>query len=102
MLTYLFMGIALLAIGYAVHVLKWNMLIAYYNTKPKEKKNNTNSESYRKILGFYGYITGAIFLLLAFLEYQGITVPATPVTAVFIVWTMIVMYYAQKDDGSEA
>lgn len=101
MLTYLFMGIALLAIGFAVHVLKRNILIAYYNTKPKEKKNNKNTESYRKILGYYGYITGGIFFLLAFLEFQGISVPPTPVTAVFIVWTMIVMYYAQKDDEDE-
>jgi len=102
MLTYLFMGAVLLAIGLAVHVLKWNILVAYHNTKPKAKKSKADSESYRKILGFYGYITGGIFLLLAFLEYQGITVPPTPVTALFIVWTMIVMYYAQKDDGSDA
>ncbi|WP_368644725.1 DUF3784 domain-containing protein [Alkalibacterium putridalgicola] len=101
MLTYLFMGIVLLAIGFAVHVLKWNILIAYYNTKPNAKKNNKNTESYRKILGYYGYITGGIFLLLALLEYMGISVPPTPVTAIFIVWTMIVMYFAQKDDEDE-
>ncbi|GEK91177.1 DUF3784 domain-containing protein [Alkalibacterium kapii] len=101
MLTYLLIGAILLALGFAVHVLKWNMLIAYSNSKPKAKTNKTNSERFRKIIGIYAYFTGALFLLLAFLEYQGISVPQTPVVSFFVLLTMGVMYYAQKDSNDK-
>lgn len=101
MITYLLIGAILVAIGFAVHVLKWNMLIAYSNSRPKAKTSKTNSERFRKTLGFYGYFTGAVFLLLALLEYRGLSVPQTPVVSVFIILTMAVMYFAQKDTSEE-
>lgn len=100
MWPYLFMGLLLLVIGFTVHVLKWNMLISGYNTMPKEKKKNVDTEKLGKLLGYYAYISGVFFLLLALLEFLGIHVPPTLPTTVFIVWTMIVLYIAQRYDGN--
>ena len=100
MWTYFFMGLVLLIIGFTGHVLKWNMLIAGYNTLPKEKKENVDTEKLGKLLGLYGYTSGAFFMILALLKYLGIHVPPTPATVIFIIWTMIVLYQAQKYDGN--
>lgn len=100
MWPYLFMGLILLVLGYAVHVLKWNMLIAGYNTMTKEKREKVDTEALGKLLGIYSYISGAFFLLLAVIEFIGVSVPPTPVTILFIVWTVIVLYNAQKYDGN--
>ncbi|OJF97017.1 DUF3784 domain-containing protein [Alkalibacterium sp. 20] len=100
MLTYLIMGVVLLTIGYTVHVLKWNMLIAGYNTRSKEKKEKVDTEGLGKFLGFYGYISGGLFLLLAVLELLGLTIPPNPVAAIFLIWTVIVLYVSQKYDSN--
>lgn len=100
MWPYLFMGLLLLVIGFAVHVLKWNMLIAGYNTMPQKKKEIVDTEKLGKLLGLYGYISGVFFLLLALLEFMGYSVPPTPVTVIFIIWTVIVLYNAQKYDAN--
>ena len=63
MWTYLFMGILLLIIGFAVHVLKWDMLIAGYNTMPKEKKKKVDTDGLSRFLGIYAYISGEHFCL---------------------------------------
>lgn len=100
MWTYLFMGIILFIIGFAVHILKWNMLIAGYNTMPKENKKKVDTKALGRLLGFYGYISGAFFLLMALLEYLGWSISPTVITAVFVVWTMIILFIAQKYDGN--
>ena len=100
MWPYFFMGLLLLVIGFAVHILKWNMLIAGYNTMPKKKKENVDTEKLGKLLGFYAYISGGFFLILALVEFLGTHVPPTPVTIIFIVWTIIILYNAQKYDGN--
>lgn len=100
MLTYLFMSIIMLVIGFLVHVKKMDMLIAGYNTMPKEKKKKVDTKALGKLLGFYGYISGGLFLLLALLEFLGININPTPVTALFLVGTFIVLAYAQRFDGN--
>ena len=100
MWTYLFMSVILLVMGFAVHVLKWNMLIAGYNTMPKEKKKNVDTKGLSKFLGLFAYISAAYFFCLAALEFLGIPVPASPVIFIFIVWTMYVLFTAQKYDGN--
>ena len=100
MWTYLFMGILLLIIGFAVHVLKWDMLIAGYNTMPKEKKKKVDTDGLSRFLGIYAYISGGAFMLMALLEFLGISIPPTPVTIVFLIWTVIVLVIAQRYDGN--
>ncbi|GAB2493011.1 hypothetical protein GCM10008929_16900 [Alkalibacterium psychrotolerans] len=100
MLTYLFMGLIMLVIGFLVHVKKMDMLIAGYNTMPKEKKKKVDTKALGKLLGFYGYISGAFFLILALLEFLGMNINPTPVTVIFLVGTFIVLAYAQRYDGN--
>lgn len=100
MLTYLFMGIIMFVIGFLVHVMKMDVLIAGYNTMPREKKEKVDTKAIGKLLGFYGYISGGGFLLLALLEFAGLTVNPTPITILFLIGTVIVLFYAQKYDGN--
>lgn len=100
MLTYLFMSLIMFVIGFLVHVKKMDMLIAGYNTMPREKKEKVDTKALGKLLGFYGYISGGFFLLLALLEFFGMSINPTPVTVIFLVGTFIVLAYAQRYDGN--
>ncbi|EXJ22555.1 hypothetical protein ADIAL_2141 [Alkalibacterium sp. AK22] len=100
MWTYLFMGVVLLLLGFAVHILKMDMLIAGYNTMSKENKEKVDTESLSRFLGFYCYISGTFFLILGLIASIGYTVPETPVTAAFLIWTVIILISAQRFDGN--
>lgn len=100
MLTYLFMGLIMFVIGYLVHIKKMDMLIAGYNTMPKEKKKKVDTKALGKLLGYYGYTSGLFFLLMALLEFLGIRINPTPVTVLFLAGTVIVLFYAQRYDGN--
>ncbi|WP_423189317.1 DUF3784 domain-containing protein [Alkalibacterium sp. f15] len=100
MLTYLVLAVVLLIIGYTVHIHKWNMLIAGYNARTTEEKENIDTEGLGKFLGFYGYISGGFFLLLTVLELLGLTIPPNPIAVIFVIWTIVILYIAQKYDGN--
>ncbi|TVP90354.1 DUF3784 domain-containing protein [Alkalibacterium sp.] len=100
MITYLFMALVMLAIGLLVHVFKMDMLIAGYNTMPKEKKEKVDTKAIGKLLGFYGYTSSFFFLVMAILELLGFEVDPTPVTAIFLVGTFLVLAFAQRYDGN--
>jgi len=76
------------------------MLIAGYNTMPKEKKKKVDTDGLSRFLGIYAYISGGAFLLMALLEFLGISIPPTPVTIVFLIWTVIILVIAQRYDGN--
>lgn len=54
------MGVFFIAMGLAVHVFKWYFLISGYNTMPKEKKANVNTEGLGRLMGIYSYVNGGV------------------------------------------
>ena len=101
MWIYLVIGIFFIAIGLAIHRLKWYFLISGYNTMSKDKRANVDVESLGKLFGIYSYANGGVFLLaglLHILDFEIILIPA-------IVFTMFSTIYlvikSQKYDGNK-
>lgn len=94
------MSFIMIVIGLLVHVFKMDMLIAGYNTMPKHKKEKIDTKALGKLLGFYGYLSGLFFIIIALVEFLGVGVNPTLITAIFLVATVIVLFYAQRFDGN--
>ncbi len=97
---YLILGVFFIAIGLAVHVCKWYFLIAGYNTMPREKKKNVNTEALGRLIGVYFYINGGVFIGMGILYALGLKPGMTPVTVFFGVTTVYMLVKAQKYDGN--
>jgi len=97
---YIIIGVILVAMGFAVHVLKWYFLISGYNTMPKEKKENVNTEGLGRLIGIYSYINGGIFIVMGVLNALNIRISPTPAIVFFVLSTVVLLIKAQKYDGN--
>ncbi len=100
MWVFVVIGLFLILMGLAVHVLKWHFLISGYNTMPKEKKANVDTEGLGRLMGIYGYVTGGIFIAAGVLYALGIRAILTPAILLFGISTVYLLIRAQKYDGN--
>jgi len=89
-------------LGLGVHVFKWYFLISGYNTMSKEKKKKVDTEGLGKLIGYYSYFNGAIFLLLGILQALDVNTGLGFIIAVVFVGisTVYLMIKAPKYDGN--
>lgn len=100
MLVYGIMGLTLITLGLMVHKLKWTFLISGYNTMSKEKKQRVDTEKLGRLLGWYTYINGGLFLVLGVFRGGSVSLPAAPGWIFFAISTLVVLVVAQKYDGN--
>jgi hypothetical protein len=98
--VYFIIAATFILLGLAVHVFKWYFLIAGYNTMPKEKKANVDTKSLGRLMGFYGYVNGIVFLVTGILHVLDIRVGMTPALIFCVVSTLYLLIKAQKYDGN--
>lgn len=98
-LLFLF-GLFLIFMGLTVHVFKWHFLIAGYNTMPKEKKAKVDVEGVARLMGFYGYINGAVFILVGVLQAFDIEIGVIPPFVFFGLSTVYLLIRVQRYDGN--
>ncbi|MGI6358374.1 MAG: DUF3784 domain-containing protein [Bacillota bacterium] len=97
---YILSGVFFILMGLAVHVLKWHFLIAGYNTMPKEKQANVDTEGLGRLLGLYGYVNGMLFIVMGMLNALDIRPGITSGMMFFGFSTVYVLIKAQKYDGN--
>jgi hypothetical protein len=100
MWPYLLIAAIFFAIGLAVHVFRWYFLIAGYNTMSKEKKLKVDTKRLGKLMGFYSYLNGLVFLVSGLLYLFDIRIGIIPAFAVVCVSTVYLLIKAQKYDGN--
>lgn len=100
MWIYFIIAASFILIGLAVHVFKWYFLIAGYNTMPKEKKEKVNTEALGRLMGFYSYANGFVFLVTGILYALDIKIGMTPAMVFLGVSTVYLLIKAQKYDGN--
>ena len=98
MWTYLIMGLALILLGMAVHLLKWHFLISGYNTMSREKKANVDAEGLGRFVGFYLYLNGCVLVFLGILNAIDIWTGMTPFLIVISLSTIYLLIRAQRFD----
>jgi len=96
---YLIGGIFIL-LGLPVHRLKWYFLIAGYNTMPKEKKANVDTEGLGRLMGIYSYVNGGAFLLTGLLYACGLKPGPAPAILLLLVSNIYLLIKAPKYDGN--
>ncbi len=97
---YVLSGVLFIAMGLAVHVLKWYFLIAGYNTMPKEKQANVDTEGLGRLMGMYAYINGMLFIMMGILHALEIRQGISSGLVFFGVSTVYLLVKAQKYDGN--
>lgn len=95
-----FVGALLIAMGFSVHVLKWYFLISGYNTMPKEKQANVDTEGLGRLIGLFAYFNGGGFIAAGLLTTAGVKWALTPVIIFFIASTVYMIIKAQTFDGN--
>lgn len=98
MWIYFLIGVFFIFVGLSVHVFKWYFLIAGYNTMPKEKQANVDTEGLGRLMGIYGYINGGFFVALGVLKALGANVAIAPAIIFLSVSTVYLLIKAQKYD----
>ena len=93
-------GVFFIAIGLAVHVLKWYFLISGYNTMSKEKKANVDTKGLGRVMGIYSYVNGGIFIVVGALQALDLKPALTPIIVFFSISTVYLLIKAQKYDGN--
>lgn len=91
-------GLLFIGLGRAVHKLRWHWLIAGYNTMPKNKKANVDTDGLGRLIGFYAYGLGVGLMTLAVLVAFGAAWIMTPALMLFAVTTLFVLVKAQRFD----
>ncbi len=97
---YIIIGVFFIAIGLAVHVFKGYFLIAGYNTMPKEKKANVDTEGLGRLMGIYSYVNGGVLIVMGVLHALGLKPVLTPAIVIFSISTVYLLIKAQKYDGN--
>ena len=100
MWLFLIMGIAFIATGFAIHVLKWHFLIAGYNTMPKDKRQEVDVEGLGRLMGIYSYINGGVFILSAFIYSLGFELALISAVIFTLIATIFLIIRAQKYGGN--
>lgn len=98
MWIYFIMGGIFIVTGLAVHVFKMYFLIAGFNTMPKSKKENVDQEGLGKLIGYYSYANGAIFLIIGILNAFNIEISIIPGIVFLAISTIYLLIKAQKFD----
>lgn len=104
MLILAIIGLLFIFLGFAIHKLKWYFLIAGYNTSPKDKKKNVDTEGLGKLIGSYMYFIGGLFILIGIFSYffpDLISTFNAIFTVIFIISTILVIIKAQKYDHNK-
>jgi uncharacterized membrane protein len=94
MWTCFIMAATFILIGIAVHGFKCYFLIAGYNTMPKEKKEKVNVTALGKLMGFYAYANGIVFLVMGILYALDIKISMTPAFIFFGISTIYLLIKA--------
>lgn len=100
MWIYLIIGLMFIAIGLAVHVLKWHFLISGYNTMSREKKANVDTEGLGRLMGIYSYLNGVVYIIAGILHRLGIELAIIPAIIITMISTVFLLIKAQKYDGN--
>jgi hypothetical protein len=100
MWLYILIGCFFIAMGLAVHVFKWYFLISGYNAMSKEKKANVDIKSLGRLIGFYSYFNGCIFIVMGVLYELGLKSGIAAATVIFGVSTVYLLFKAQRYDGN--
>lgn len=101
MWIFLLMGIVFIAIGLAVHKLKWYFLISGYNTMSKGKQKNVDTEGLGRLMGIYSYANGGIYILTAILYRLGYDMAVTLAIAFTMLSTLYLLIKSRKYDRNE-
>lgn len=100
MWIYLIIAITYIAIGLAVHKLKWYFLISGYNTMSKEKQTNVDTEGLGRLMGLYSYANGGVFILAGILNALGLEYALVIAIIFTAISTIYLLKKAQKYDGN--
>ncbi|HHV28967.1 MAG TPA: DUF3784 domain-containing protein [Clostridium sp.] len=100
MWAFILVGVLFIAMGLAVHVFKWHFLISGYNTMPKKKKANVDTEGLGRLIGIYSYVNGGISIAAGVFYVLGLEIILLPVIVFFIISTVYLLIKAQKYDGN--
>lgn len=100
MWIYFIIAASFILIGLAVHVFKWYFLIAGYNTMSKEKKEKVDTKALGRLMGFYSYANGFVFLVTGIMYALDIKIGMTPAMVFLGVSTVYMLIKAQKYDGN--
>ncbi|MDR7871201.1 MAG: DUF3784 domain-containing protein [Tissierellaceae bacterium] len=101
MWVYLIMGFTFIAIGFAVHILKWHFLISGYNTMSKEKKSNVDAEGLGRLMGLYSYANGGVYIATGLLHKLGFKLALVRAIIFTIISTIYLIIKAQKYDRNK-
>jgi hypothetical protein len=96
--TYFILAAIFIILGLAVHKFKMYFLISGYNTMPKAAKANVDIQGLARLMGFYGYINGGIFIVFGILNALGIDTSMIPATIIIIGSTVLMIIKARKYD----
>lgn len=97
---YFIIGGLFIAMGLAVHVLKWYFLISGYNTMPKAKKAKVDTKSLGRLMGVYAYLNGSLLIVMGILQGLGQRPSVTLAFVFFGISTAYLLIKAQKYDGN--
>lgn len=98
---YLILAFTFIALGFAIHKLKWYFLISGYNTMSKERKSNIDTEGLGRIMGIYSYVNGGIYILAGLLHELGFDLVLIPAVIFTMITSVIVMVKSQEYDKKE-
>jgi hypothetical protein len=87
-----------IVMGLAIHVFKMHFLIAGFNTMPKSKKENVDQEGLGRLMGYYSYANGAVFLIIGILNAFKIEISITPGIVFLAISTVYLLIKGQKFD----
>lgn len=95
---YIMLGITFLfvVLRFVIRYLKWDWLIAGYNTMSKEKKQEIDIEGLRTFLGNSMFIIAAIFLVAFLFDYMGQNTSALIAFYGLIAYVIFMMFYGQR------
>ncbi|MDF1615837.1 DUF3784 domain-containing protein [Petrocella sp. FN5] len=100
MWTNFLIGGSLIIVGMAVHLFKWYFLISGYNTMSKEKKAKVDTKGLARLLGFYCYMNGGIFIFIGILQLFKVDISVTLAYVFLVISTIVILIKAQKYDGN--
>lgn len=100
MLLYIVIGCLFIFMGLSIHVCKWYFLISGYNTMPKDKQANVDTEGLGRYMGIHFYINGGMFILTGIVQGLGYGFMNAPAIIMFLISTIYFLFRAQKYDGN--
>lgn len=89
-------AVLFILIGFALKYLRWDWLIAGYNTMSKEKKQRVDVEGLRNFLGNSMFVIAGIFLLMFMFLQLGFKNSLIATIVMAVVYFMFMAIYAQR------